>query len=299
MLELMKIISRIPCVNGSEYELVSALTHYFEEKGLSVTTFPGNHVLVRPVPSDDIPETVIFTPLDSPGYICLYRDENGACLAATSKDGSELKEGDRVYGKRVKEATLYSSVYDEKILCIKDESAQVGDTFLAFTSAPVSASGDGFCCRYCARFSCIAVLMKLAENLKNPKVAVCFTSGFHSASKSEANVMNRIGAKRAILLGYASEKNPENFPILALKDGKNFSSTLLAESFCEIGKNNRINVSRRVFDQPITAAERLFSPYAREILSLALPCKNAFSEEEWVGGAEDMLTVLTQFVNRI
>ena len=113
------------------------LQKYFSEKGLFVTRLPGNHVLVQKMNSD--PTTVIFTPMDHPGLICLFQEENFAYLTPTSKciaDFKDLKTVSDLEGKEYKlaqfhfhtpsEHQLNGQYYDLEIHFVhKDESGNL------------------------------------------------------------------------------------------------------------------------------------------------------------------------------
>jgi hypothetical protein len=81
-------------------------------------------------------------------------------------------------------------------------------------------------------------------------------------------------------------------PILALKDGKHFSSKNLSELFLAACAEKDIAVRKVVFDQGISAAERTYAPHVSEILSLALPCSRLYQAEEKTIATENMLFAL-------
>ena len=75
MSELFQKISTIPCVNGSEYLLAEFIKNYFEDKGFYVIRDRQSNVIVQRQKTSVPPECAFFTPMDSPGYICLYQIE--------------------------------------------------------------------------------------------------------------------------------------------------------------------------------------------------------------------------------
>ena len=293
MHNLLQQISKIPCVNGSEWQLALFLRELFLAKGFDVQTLPGNHVFVKMKNSS--PKRIVFTPMDSPGFICLYKEDGAAYLTATSKVIDDIKDFDSVVNSNGDLFQIQESKYDKKSFCIKNESIQIGESFsilsnLKFTENQISG-------RFSSRIACISLLTKLAELLKNPRVGICFTSGFHSGSKAEMNVMKRIGANYAVLLNPAELDEDTAAPILAIKDGKHFSSKYLSEKFLTSCSENGVSIQKVVFDKAISAAERIYAPHVCEILSLALPCSRQYQEREKTIAAENMLRALTHFLN--
>ncbi len=287
MNELVKKISKIPCVNGSEFVLSDYLLEYFREKGFFTTIYPGGHILIRQ--QNSTPHTIVFTPMDSPGFICLYKQADIAYLSPTSKKVNDLKDIEAVFDYNGNKFSSEESNYDK----IKSKEINIGNALAISSSLKISKTCING--RFSGRFACICILMKLAEALKNPNVGICFTAGFYSNTKAESNIINRLHAKNAILLGFGVCNLSNKHPILAIKDGKHFSSPRLSELFKLCCRNNHIPFQSVVFDKAITAAERLFSP--SEILSLALPCQFELTINEKVYAAEEMLSALTVFLN--
>ena len=278
MLDLIRQISSIPCVNGSEFLLAKYIQEYFSEKGFNVSIDNLNNVIVRKDYSHPDPDVIFFTPMDSPGYVCLYFEDSEAFLTPTS---AAVKDLDDVQNVTDFDGNVYSvekSKYDEKAFFVKTSSVDLGDAFSI--SGILSEDEEKICGRFAARFVCVATLMKFAETCKNPNVAFCFSSGFNTSFKTESSVINQLRTKRAILLGFAESST--NDPILCIKDGKAFSSKNLLAEFLSSCKNSDVSVSQLVFDKSITSAERLFSPFVSEILSLAIPCKDALKNTESV-----------------
>ena len=90
MLDFIHKISKIPSVNGSEFLLLDFLKEYFLSKGFYAYSDFGNNVTVQKS-KDAKPRICLFTPMDSPGYICLYRDDEKSYLTPTSKALAEVK----------------------------------------------------------------------------------------------------------------------------------------------------------------------------------------------------------------
>ncbi len=293
MIDLVKEISQIPCVNGSEHGFARFLKRYFEEKGFQVSVFPGNHVLVQL--TDSAPKTIVFTPMDSPGFVCLYRENDCSYLTPTSKSVEEIKDLKAVFDTDGNEHPIEESKYDKKSFCIKNKVFPLGSAFSV--ASPIQTSDSVIIGRFCARFACIAVVMKLAESLKNQNVGICFTAGFCSKTKAESNVMNRLQAENALLLNFAEDE--DSHPILILKDGKRFSSKAFLESIATFFENNCIPFRTRVYDNPITSAESLFSNSAKNIISFAFPCKEALSEkgEVCLSSMNETFHALSEFFN--
>ena len=85
MLRILKQISEIPCINGSEHLLSEFLKRRFEEKGCLVSKICGHTLFVQKATNSECnPKSVIFTPMDSPGFICLYKDNESAFITPTS-----------------------------------------------------------------------------------------------------------------------------------------------------------------------------------------------------------------------
>lgn len=293
MNELLREFSKIPCVNGGERTFSMLLSKYFSKKGFLVQKLPGNHIFIQKESTSA--RTVIFTPIDSPGFICLYKEGDESYLSPTSKALSTIKDFDSVVDTNGISFKVEESKYDKKSFCIKNQDAQIGEIFSV--ESKVLSSENGFSGRFSAKLACIFVLTKLADLLKNPSVALCFTAGYHSATRAEANVMNRTGASNAVFFNFAESDASESSPILAIKDGRHFSSKTLTEKFMTSCKNNGISIQAVVFDKAITAAERSYAPQVKEILSLALPCSQPYTDKEKVWGTEAMLQALTHFLN--
>ena len=241
------------------------------------------------------PTTVFFTPMDHPGLICLFQEENFAYLTPTSKCIADFKDLKTVSDLEGKEYKLEESKYDKKSYCINSPSVGIGDVFTPTT--PLIETKYGFSGRFCGELACIAILMKLTEALSDKNFAVCFTAGFYSKGKAECNVMNRIKAKEAILLGVAND--PEDNVILAVKDGKHFASKSLSDKITEKLQNSQISLKYAVYDQASTAAESLHSVFAEEVVSLILPCKEKYSAEESVSSKaiQDMSSVFQMILD--
>ena len=111
MLEQLRKISEIPCVNGGERSFSSFLENYFKQKSFAVQRLPGNHILVRK--SDLKPNTVLFTPMDSPGFVCLYREDGIAYLSPTSKALDDIKDFDSVINNEGVFFKLEETKYDK------------------------------------------------------------------------------------------------------------------------------------------------------------------------------------------
>ena len=293
MYKLLQQISEIPRVNGSERRIAQFLHRHFVAKGFHVQTLPGNHVFVKM--KDSSPRTVVFTPMDTPGFVCLYKEDGVGYLASTSKVIGELKDFDSVVNANGDVFQIQESKYDKKSFCIKSERVQIGENF-SIPSKP-EVNENQIAGRFSAGIACICLLIKLADLLENPSVALCFTSGSHSGMKAEANVMKRTGATNAILLNPAEFDENTDAPILAIKDGKHFSSKNLSEHFLAACAVKDIAVRKVVFDQGISAAERTYAPHVSEILSLALPCSRLYQAEEKTIATENMLFALTHFLN--
>ena len=293
MLEQLRKISEIPCVNGGERSFSSFLENYFKQKSFAVQRLPGNHILVRK--SDLKPNTVLFTPMDSPGFVCLYREDGIAYLSPTSKALDDIKDFDSVINNEGVFFKLEETKYDKSTFCVKNDQIRLGESLSV--SSTVSVVDSVITGRFASKYACVAMLMKLAELITNPDVAICFTAGFHSGAKAESNVLKRIGANNAILLNFADVGDSLQMPILAIKDGKHFSSDVLSNAFSESCSENGFPLRKIVFDKAISAAERIYAPHVREVLSLALPCSNLYSDREKVFAIDAMLQALTHFFN--
>ncbi len=293
MNELLREISKIACVNGGERRYSQFLKEYFTSKGFFVQRLPGNHVFVQRRKSSAT--TVIFTPMDSPGFICLYKEGENAYLSPTSKALSDIKDFDFVVGSEGIPYKIEESKYDKKSFCIKSNSAKIGEIFSVESS--VQSSDNEFIGRFSSKLACIFLLIKLADLLQSSDVALCFTAGYHSGTRSEANVLKRIGASNAVFVNFAECDDSVSAPILAIKDGKHFSSKSLSDRFMTSCKQISITVEAAVFDQAITSAERSYAPQVGEILSLALPCSKPYTVSEKVWGIDAMLQALTHFLN--
>lgn len=278
MLDLIRQISSIPCVNGSEFLLAEYIQTYFEEKGFHVSIDSLNNVIVRKEHSPLAPDIIFFTPMDSPGYVCLYSEDSKAFLTPTSATVKELEDVENVTDFA---GNLYSpekSKYDEKSFLVKTSSVDLGNAFSI--SGTLSEDDEKIYGRFAARFVCVATLMKFAETCKIPSAAFCFSSGFNTSFKTETTVINQLRAKQAVLLGFA--ESDANDPILCIKDGKAFSSKDFSNVFLNSCKKSDASISQLVFDKSVTSAERLFSPFVSKILSLAIPCKNPLKKTESV-----------------
>lgn len=293
MLELLHQISKIPCVNGGERHFSLFLKKYFSDKGFSVQSLPGNHIYVQK--RNAKPNTIVFTPMDSPGFICLYKEDDIAYLSSSSKSFGAIKDFDSVTNEKGITYKLEESKYDKNAFCIKSKEVQIGETLSI--SSKIELTESKISGRFCSKFACILILIKLADFLTNPNIALCFTAGFHSGTKAECNVLKRMGAKNAILLNAAVIDEIGSDPILALKDGKHFSSKVLSDAFLASCKENGVLVQTIVFDKAITAAERTHAPLVYDILSLALPCRQLYSANENTSGTDFMLRSLTLFLN--
>ena len=197
MFETIQQISKIPAVNGSEYKLSVFLKEFFSQKGFSVKTFPGNHILIQK--GNCSPKTVIFTAMDTPGFIALYKENDEAFLTPTAKSVSALKDiafVTDINGNRLK---VHESKYDKKGFSIQSSSHALGSTFSISDTPNYNRENNLIFGRCTSRFACIAVLMKLMDKLNRNDVAVCFTGGFHSVTGAETNILNRVKAENAIL----------------------------------------------------------------------------------------------------
>lgn len=295
MVELLKKIASIPSVNGSEYALSRALAEHFLERDYLVSIDRTNNVIVQKKRVADTPKTVFFTPMDSPGFTCLYHEKGISYLTHTAAALKDRKNVDYVIGHDLKKYPTETSKYDENEICIRSVQSLLGQCFSP--SSILRFENSNVCGRFAARFFCLAILIKLAEFATDQSAAFCFTSGFHSGYKSESAVLNRYQVKNAVLLGYC-EKN-EDRPIYCVKDGKSFTTPNLGYPLLLSCRDKEIPLCSAVFDQPVTAAERTFSQWLSGTVSLALPCQNALKSQERVNlnTANEMLRVLKCFLN--
>ena len=74
----IEMISQIPCISGSEWNLSQCVYKHFLKLGFKTTKFSGNHVLIQTHDALECPDTVIFTPMDCPGFICHYKEGDEA-----------------------------------------------------------------------------------------------------------------------------------------------------------------------------------------------------------------------------
>lgn len=296
MLDFIQNISKTPAVNGSEFHLSDFLKEYFLSKGLYAFSDCGNNVMVQNS-KESKPRVCLFTPMDSPGYICLYRDEEKTYLTPTSKALAEVKDIDSVVDLNGKCFDVQKSDDNDKTLVIQDVSNPIGTAYLPFGQIRISKSSvEG---RFSARLACISILKDLAESVENENVALCFTTGFQSGSKAECNVLNRKLFDIAVFLGF--NHTEEKTPILAIKDGKSFSSPSLCERFYDVCRDHHLMISKKVFDQSVTAAERTSPQHHTAFLSLVLPCCDPLTQKESVSisAMKDLTTALRCFLNNI
>lgn len=293
MLDTIRNLTEIPCVNGSERQFALNLKELLTDKGLTVKVFPGNHVFFHK--SNANPDTIVFTPMDSPGFTCLYKEDGIAYLTSTSKSYEKTKDFEVVINSKGIAFKTEASKYDQKAFCIKDPNILIGETFSA--PAKVHYANEIFSGRFCSKFACIAILMRLMDELQNRKIGCCITAGFYSGSSAESNVMKRVGAKNAILLNSANFEEETNKPMIAIKDGKHFSSKILSDAFAAVCCENKISIQNVIFDEAISSADRIYAPEVKEILSLALPCRHRYTENETTRGTSLMLQALISFLN--
>ncbi len=277
MLDLLKQISSLPCVNGSEFLLAKFIKDYFVQKGFWGYIDPLGNVIVKKT-SDSIPSHVIFTAMDSPGFTCLYREDTLCYLTPTAASIKELKDIDTVLDYKGNRCSLLESKYDKNAFCIENSEVKLGSAFSIQNKIEIES--DVITGRFAGRFACLAVLIKFAEQFSGNDIAFCFTSGFNTGYKSESTVLNRLQARNAVLLGFAESENSD--PILCIKDGKHFSSKKLLNSVIQFSNNNKIDFNPMVSDKAISASERLFSPFTPNVLSMAIPCKNPLKTDESV-----------------
>lgn len=278
MFELFQKISSIPCVNGSEYLLAEFIENFFEDKDFYVTKDRQSNVIVQRQKTSEPPECVFFTPMDSPGYICLYQENDRSYLTPTAGSVKDLKDIEFVLDYDGHSYSPIESEYDKNAFCIESKTVGLGNPFSI--SSSVVEQGDQLIGRFSARYASLTAMIEFALRSSDNKFAFCFTSGFNSLYKTESTILNRLKCTKSVLIGFA--ESDLTCPIICIKDGKFFSSKEFAANLQKACQQSGIQISECVFYKPVTSAERLHSSYAKNVLSFVIPCKKALKADEEV-----------------
>lgn len=213
--------------------------------------------------------SMLFVPIDLPGFLNLYCDGDSAWLSPTSSHlGKDLKF-ERVFDEAGDGYDLQLSEDSKAPYKICGRKFELGESF--GLANQFSKTDERICGYGVARFALIYSALSALSKMKRDS-AVCFTVSFHSLAKSESILMSKYRPSFGIFLGFCECQGQD--PLLLLKDGKFFPRKRSLE------RASHLDLRPFVAKEPVTKAETVLYPYDFDLISIALPCSHPLSPQE-------------------
>lgn len=294
MIRILNLLSSKMNVTGAEKELSGFIFDYFKDLGFEPEYDLLGNLIVRENKKSRN-SLMICCPLDNPGFLALYTEKSKSFLAPTDKSLENDKTIKELIDKSLSVYPCKTKKEFDPFKIIQKNEPILGEPFRLNTSLEVK--DEKIIGKFASRYVLIYVLMKLADYIKEKDVALCFTTGFHSYSKSEKCLVNNLHPENLILLG----STDENEVVFLRKDGKVFSDAALKEQIFKISKFCKIPLKESVYSEPITKLESVIIPMQINKASLAIPCQNKgkTNESVQISKIENLIELLSNFINTI
>lgn len=268
MIDRLNNLASFMNVTASETSLAMHLFDFFQKKGLSAEIDQKGSVIVRlEGVGKEKRKIMICTPMDVPGFICLYREDFVSYLAKTCKNTSSDFKCEKLLNEKGEEFPVKESKFDKKELCIDFPNGKIGDVFRKpcyFKSDDEFIYGN-FVCRYIL----IDLLMNLIKEKPQNDVLLCFTTGFYSFGVSEANIAYREKPDTVLMLGYSEDDG--NQMLFYVKNGKNFAPMHLFHKAGKIADKHKIKMKTKVSETEATKEASVISAFFTDVFSFGLP----------------------------
>ena len=290
MIESIRLLSEKINVSGAEKELSDYLFHLLKEKELDPEMDELGNVIVTNKKVEN-PDLLICCPLDNPGFLALCQENNSVFLSSTGKMSKSQKEITHFIDSKGKSYKIQSKNEIPEYYVIKKKEFHPGEVFRipSILSEKEGAISGFFSTRYALIYSVLA----LCDLTKEKPVAICFTTGFHSPSKSENCLVKKLCPKSVILLNTLEEKNLS----LLVKDGKHCAEVNFKNQILDTAMAEKISLCEKVSDEAVTKAETIAIPGEVRVASLTLPCQNKGSATETVKIAK--IRSLTKLLSKL
>ncbi len=277
MTDQIKLLSNKMNVSGAEKQLSNFIVKTLSDQGFCPKVDNLGNVILKNENFENS-KLMICAPLDNPGFLTLYSEKSKAYLSYTDKKDENIKNTKEVIDQEGEIYKAKSSKEYPDYVCVTKNAHLIGEPFRI---PSVICEKDGkisgkFICRYALQ----SVLLDLAGLTRTHNISLCFTTGFHTPSKSENCLARKHKPENMILLGFTEAK--ESHCILLAKDGKSFSDRNLMKIALLSAEKCKIGLIKKAQDAPITKAETIAIPGGIKVLSLALPCQNLQKNEEVV-----------------
>lgn len=275
MIQTIQTLSKFFNGSGSEMPLSEFLLSEFQKAKIDAYIDPMGSVVAKFRGVKSAKEKIMITcPIDVPCLLTLYVEKNKAFLAKIGRDSFQPKAGALLSDEKGNVHKLKKSPYDENGWFVSGKGFSLGDAFRENVS--IEEKENRLVGRFAAKYALMALLYRLSESKPKCDLVLCFSSGFETDAKSEANVAFREKPNMILLLN--AEDSREKAPALVLKDGKRFSDEVLIEKIKDLGYEFRTTVH----PSPLTKAETIFFPSDAKIATIAIPAENLGKENETV-----------------
>ncbi len=294
MINRLNFLASFMNVTAAENELKKHLFDFFLKKGFVVETDRNGCVIVRiKGTSDRKKKIMICTPMDIPGYICLYREKTTSYLTKTCKNSKIEVEDRSLFNEKGQSFSVKESRFDKNEICIDNPNGGIGDVFRPlphFESDEEYIYGKNVC-----RYILMDLLMNIADKKPKNDILLCFTTGFYSLGVSEANIAFREKPDTVFMLGFSEDD--ASLPLFFVKNGKNFAPDHLFQETKGISENLKIDIKAKVSETEATKESSVISAFFTEVFSLGLPYKTDEKKGEKVPfcAIQDLKRILEAF----
>ncbi len=280
-------------ISGSESSLSRHLNSKFSQTFSTFFDASGN-LIVRKKGCGNQPKKILITaPLDVPGFLCLYSEKGKGYLAPTGSLSLESITGEELSDSKGVRYSLFHS--KQKNSYYVKNSPIPGEAFRIKTDFKEDV--DCIFGRFASRYALLAIMCRLIETNFQNDVCFAFTTGFETRAQSEVNLIKRERPDLVVLLGRT--ENPEDSPLLLIKDGKAFAQKTLLQRALDIEKRETLPLLSLVVDKSVTKAETVISYSDIPIISFALPARFPDKKEEKIykSSCYNLEIFLAKFLN--
>lgn len=274
MINQIKKLSEYTNISGSEHDLAEYLVETLDSKGVESYVDPLGSVVVYKKGIGATPKTVmICAGMDVSGFLCLHWEKGIGSLAHTAKRAPTDCTEKSVLSSSGKTYTLKESNDQSKTFFVRSRSNVFGEAFRFKTEFSMNKSV--IFGRYAAKYTILSLLISMCElNFQN-NLILCFTSQSETRANGEKNVVLREKPDDVIFL--ATHNSKAKYPLIAEKDGKQFSSS----EMIAIAKECCPKAESVVLEEGATNAHTVApcNGFTR-VLSLLIPSENCNSEHE-------------------
>ena len=276
MLERLNQLSHQFAVSGCEEQMRSFLISRLKGIGANPSVDETGCLYAKKTGSSRNKRRVIISvPMDVPGYLALYINNNYGYLSATSEMPENKGKSVKIMGEegRFYRATLLAD--SEKERRVYKKGIDLADSFCL--DPTVEADQEILSGFFATTYARIQLLLDLAKEQTQNDVTFLFAASSSTRAAKERNAAKRINPDYMILVGAA--KSDQTKPLLLIKDGNAFSNKELTKSFLALQGKNSFKTA--LFSDPITKAGEVHSADGVPILSLALPYSSRDGKERF------------------